>query len=184
MKVKASLKNLRISPRKARLIAKSITGVKCKQALITLDFTVKKISDPVIKLLNSAIANAENNFGLDSENLLVKSILIGEGPKMKRWLPRAHGRATLILKRTSHIDLILEEIVEGKNRKSKEQIEKEKNAKNVKENSSDISEKKEDADSKEQIKKVTKVKTERKSKTTKNQDNGFLQKVFQRKTGA
>ena len=128
MKVTAKLNNLRISPRKVRLVANFIKGCDVDEALVKLDNTVKRSSGSIVKLLNSAIANAENNFGLDRDNLYVSSIQVGEGATLKRWMPRAYGRATTILKRTSGIKLVLEEKVEGKNRKSKEQLEKEKGA--------------------------------------------------------
>ena len=74
MKVKASLKNLRMSPRKVRLVTRSVVGMNCAQALIQLQNLVKKTSNPLEKLLRSAIANAENNFGLDKDNLFVGNI--------------------------------------------------------------------------------------------------------------
>lgn len=126
MKVTAKLDNLRISPRKVRLVTDSIKGLDVNEALIGLGNLVKRSSLPVEKLVKSAIANAENNFGLDKDNLYIYEIQVGEGPTLKRWLPRAYGRATSILKRSSKINLVLEERIEGKNRKTKEQMEKEK----------------------------------------------------------
>ncbi|NTV41301.1 MAG: 50S ribosomal protein L22 [Candidatus Moranbacteria bacterium] len=185
MKVTASLKNLRMSPRKVRLVTRSIVGMNCSQALIQLRNLVKKTSSPMEKLLQSAMANAENNFGLDKDNLFVSNIQVGGGPSLKRWLPRAQGRATLILKRTSQIDLELEERVEGKNRKSKEQMEKERveKIKAVKK----VVEKKEEVGTEEVL---TEKKTSTKKAVVKDvikkgqqQDSGFLNKVFQRKSG-
>src|SRR4030042_3779171 len=124
MKISAKLKNLRISPRKVRLSAGSIKGLDVSDALVQLENTVKRSSPVIGKLLNSAIANAENNFGLDKDNLYVYNIQVEEGTRLKRWLPRAYGRATQLLKRTSNIIITLEERVEGKGRKSKEQMEK------------------------------------------------------------
>ncbi len=124
MKVQAKLNNLRISPRKVRLVAGLIKGSDASDALVQLKNTVKRSSLVVEKLLNSAIANAENNFGLDRDNLYVYDIQVGEGARLKRWLPRAYGRATPLLKKTSNIVITLEERVEGKGRKSKEQMEK------------------------------------------------------------
>ncbi len=126
MKVSAKLKNLHISPRKVRLVAQLIKGLDVNEAFSQLESTVKRSSSIFEKLLKSAIANAENNWGLDRDNLYVWDVQVGEGYKMKRWLPRAYGRATPILKRASHITLILEEKIEGKNRKSREQIAEEK----------------------------------------------------------
>ncbi|EKE25521.1 MAG: 50S ribosomal protein L22 [uncultured bacterium] len=191
MKVTASLNNLRTSPRKVRLVTNSVVGMDARAALVHLGHLVKKTSEPVEKLLNSALANAENNFGLDRENMFISSILVGEGPRMKRWLPRAQGRATLILKRTSHIMLELEERIEGKNRKSKAELDKEKaeneaaRTKAMQEMMAEI-DKLEKGNAEEEstenapAKKVTTKKKEVTQKT--GQDNGFLKKVFQRKS--
>lgn len=126
MKVTAHLKSLRIAPRKVRLVSSLIRGMDAEQAQIQLDRTVKRSSDSIAKLLASAIANAEHNLGLDRNNLYVYDIQVGDGPRLKRWLPRAFGRATLLLKRTSRLTITLEERVEGKNRKSAEQLKKER----------------------------------------------------------
>lgn len=128
MKVTARLKNLRISPRKTRLATDLVKGRDVEDALVILNHTVKKTSVPLEKLLRSAIANAENNFGLDKDNIYIYDIQVGEGTTLKRWLPRAYGRATKLLKRSSNIYLVLEERIEGKNRKSKEQLRKEREA--------------------------------------------------------
>ncbi len=126
MKVSAKLKNLRMSPRKVRLVTSLVKNLDIEDALIQLDHTVRRSSLPIEKLLKSAIANAENNFGLDRTNLYVCDIQVGEGVKYKRWLPRAFGRATPLLKKSSNIYITLEERVEGKGRKSKEEMEKER----------------------------------------------------------
>lgn len=126
MKVVAKLKNLRISPRKVRLVANFIKGLDVAEALYQLENNVKKSNPIMKKLLESAIGNAENNFGLDKDNLYVYSTKVCAGATLKRWMPRAFGRASTILKRTSQIELVLEERVEGKGRKSKEEMEKEK----------------------------------------------------------
>ena len=183
MKVTASLKNLRTSPRKVRLVANSIVGMNCGSALIHLRNLVKKTSNPMEKLLKSAIANAENNFGLDKENLFVSNVQVGGGPSLKRWLPRAQGRATLILKRTSQINLELEERVEGKNRKSKDQLEKERTEKEKARSKEIEKEMKSDEEEVVTEKKVAPRKATKKEAPKKGQD-GFMSKVFQRKTGA
>lgn len=185
-----------MSPRKVRLVTRSVVGMTSSQALIHLQNLVKKTSNPLEKLLRSAIANAENNFGLDKDNLFVSNIQVGGGPSLKRWLPRAQGRATLILKRTSSIDLELEERVEGKNRKSKEQMEKERaeqakvSAKEVAKEEINgvevLSESKSTEKSKVATKKPVAKKTSAKKDVIKKgqqQDSGFLNKVFQRKSG-
>lgn len=128
MKVTAKLDNLRIAPRKTKLVADLIKGLDTKEALYQLDTRVKRTCPPMKKLLLSAIANGENNFGIDKDNMYVLDVVVGAGPTLKRWMPKAFGRAGQILKRTSQITIVLEEREEGKNRKSKEQLEKEKAA--------------------------------------------------------
>lgn len=105
--IEASLKNYRQSPRKVRLVANSIRGKKVNNAITSLSFVPKKASLPLIKLLESAVANAKNNFGVDSDNLVIKSITVDEGYVLKRWRPRARGAAFPINKRTSHVKVIL-----------------------------------------------------------------------------
>lgn len=126
MKVTAKLNNLRISPQKARIVANVLKGLDANNAQTQAESIVKKASFPIEKLIKSAIANAENNFGLDKDNLYIYDIQVGESKKLKRWMPRAFGRASAIIKRSSHIALVLEEKIEGKNRKTREQLEKER----------------------------------------------------------
>ncbi|MCF7795096.1 50S ribosomal protein L22 [Patescibacteria group bacterium] len=114
MEVKASLKHLRTSPRKTRLVADMVRGEKVDKALNQLKLTNKKVTLPLYKLLMSAISNAENNFELEKDNLMIKEIRVDDGATLKRWMPRAHGRATPIRKRSSHVMLTLAEIVESK----------------------------------------------------------------------
>ena len=109
MEVQAHLRNLRISPRKVRLIADVIRGMNVSNAKIQLEFINKKSSQPVLKLLNSAIANAKHNFNLSEDNLYISKIFVNEGTTLKRWIPRAMGRASSINKRTSHITIALDE---------------------------------------------------------------------------
>lgn len=127
MKVHATLNNLRIAPRKVRLVTHSIIGVDAREALLQLSKQVKKSSRPIHDLLKSAMANAMNNNGLDEANLYVLEIRVGDSVRLKRWLPRAFGRATPILRRGSNVTVILEEKIEGKNRVAK----KKENAKTV-----------------------------------------------------
>lgn len=129
MQVSAKLNNYRKSPRKVRLVASLLRGLDAGKAENQLKFLVKGSAPDFEKLLKGAIANAENNFGLSKDNLFVKDIIVNEGTKLKIWLPRAYGKATLILKRTSNVELILAEKVEGKGRKK---IEKRKEIKDVK----------------------------------------------------
>lgn len=107
MEVKAKLRYLRQSPRKVRLAADLIKGESVKSAEVQLRFLPKKSAGFLRKLLQSAVANAKNNFRLDKENLFIKEIRVDQGPTLKRHMPRARGRATAIKKRTSHISLVL-----------------------------------------------------------------------------
>ena len=107
MDTQAVLKYQRISAQKCRLVANSIRGLKVDKALEFLEFNNKKASQMILKVLESAIANAENNNSLDIDELKVKNILIEEGPTGKRYMPRARGRVNQILKRSSHITVIV-----------------------------------------------------------------------------
>jgi len=122
MKVISKLKDLRIAPRKVRLIADLIRRKKAEEAQTILAFTIKRGSRPLLKLLKTALADAKNNFQLDAANLYISKITVDEGPILKRWRPRSRGMAYPIKKRTSQITLILEEIETG--RKIKEIKEK------------------------------------------------------------
>lgn len=108
MQVVAKLNYLRIAPRKVRLVADLIRKKKIEEAQTILNFTVKKASQSLLKLLNSAVANARNNFQVDPNNLYISKITVDEGPKYKRWMPRARGRASEIQKKTSHVTLVLD----------------------------------------------------------------------------
>jgi large subunit ribosomal protein L22 len=124
MAVKAHLKHLRISPRKVRLVVDIIRGMEVDKALEQLDYTSKRSSGPVIKLLKSAIASAEHDFKLERKDLYVSKIIVEEGPTLKRMMPHAMGRSFPIAKRTSHITLILDKKSELP---AKEAIEEAKN---------------------------------------------------------
>lgn len=107
MEVAAKHKFARISPQKARLVADQIRGLPVERAVETLEFSVKKAATLIKSVLNSAMANAENNCGADIDELYVSRIFIDEGPTMKRIQPRAKGRADRIMKRTSHITVMV-----------------------------------------------------------------------------
>jgi len=109
MKVTAKLNNLRISPRKVRLVVDVIRGLGVGDAKVQLNFLIKRSSKPILKLLNSALANAKHNFELDDTYLYISEIYVTEGPTLKRIMPRAMGRAFHIMKRTSHITMVLDE---------------------------------------------------------------------------
>ncbi len=109
MEAIAKAKFMRITPRKARLVIDMIRGKKVDQALAILNFTPRAASKIVTNLLKSAVANASQKEGVDINNLKVKTICVDQGPSMKRFMPRAMGRASQIKKRTSHITVVLEE---------------------------------------------------------------------------
>lgn len=111
MKIKASAKQIKMSPSKLRLVADLVRGLKVDKALEVLMFNQKLAAKPITKLLKSAIANAEHNYNLKQDNLKIAEIRVDEGISMKRWMPRAHGRATTIRKRSSHVSLSLEQII-------------------------------------------------------------------------
>ncbi len=105
MEAKAHLKYLRISPRKVKILCDLIRGKDVKTACAYLMQTPKAASEPMLKLLRSAMANAENNHSMDVENLYVSTAVANPGPVLKRGMPRAQGRFNRILKRTTHITL-------------------------------------------------------------------------------
>ena len=120
MEVTAKLRYLRIAPRKVRLVADLVRGKSVEEATHILNFTRKRAAKPILKLLNSAIANASHNFQLKKENLYISKIVVNEGPKLKRWRPRARGVTYEIQKKTSHITLVLTEM-DNRNLKRKSQ---------------------------------------------------------------
>ena len=104
---KAVARTIKVSPQKLNLVAALIRGKKVSIALADLEFSRKRIASTVKKTLESAISNAENNHGLDIDNLIVKEAYANEGPTLKRFRPRAQGRASAINKRTSHITIVV-----------------------------------------------------------------------------
>ncbi|WP_110926007.1 50S ribosomal protein L22 [Bacillus massiliglaciei] len=113
MQAKAVAKTVRIAPRKVRLIADLIRGKQVGEAVAILRLTPKAASPIVEKVLKSAVANAEHNYEMDINNLVVSEAYVNEGPTLKRFRPRAQGRASAINKRTSHITIVLSEKKEG-----------------------------------------------------------------------
>ncbi len=109
MEVRAVAKYLRVSSQKARLVADMVRGRKVDDALILLRYTPKKSGRFITKVLRSAMANAENHNVGDLDKLYVKTITVDQGPRLKRFRPRAMGRATRIIKPSSHITVILDE---------------------------------------------------------------------------
>ncbi len=109
MATSATLKYTHLSPQKMRLVADQIRGLPVDRAINLLAFSNKKGADIIKKVLESAIANAENNDGADIDELTVSAIQVNQGPTMKRLRPRARGRADRILKRTSHLTVTVSE---------------------------------------------------------------------------
>lgn len=109
MEAKAHLTMLRVTPQKTRLVANLIRGKNVGEAESILRFTPRGATVPMLKLLRSAKANAVNNHDMFEDSLVVSKIMVNEGPVLKRYLPRARGRADMLRKRTSHITIVLEE---------------------------------------------------------------------------
>jgi len=105
--VRASARYLRVAPRKARLIADQVRGLSVPDAQELLDFSTRSAAFDIRKLLDSAAANAENNHDLVADEMEIAEIRVDQGPTLKRWRPRARGRATRIEKKTSHIFISL-----------------------------------------------------------------------------
>ncbi|MEK4231133.1 MAG: 50S ribosomal protein L22 [Solibacillus sp.] len=110
---KAIARTVRIAPRKVRLVVDLIRGKQIGEAVAILRHTPKAASPVVEKVLKSAVANAEHNYELDINNLVVSEVFVDEGPTLKRFRPRAQGRASAINKRTSHITIVVSEKKEG-----------------------------------------------------------------------
>ncbi len=173
MEVKSSLKHLKVSPRKTRLVCSLIRGLKVSEAIDQLKFSNKRVARSILKLLNSAVANAVNNYDLDKDNLIIKEIKVDEGKTLKRWMPRAYGRATVIRKRMSHVSLLLSEIVDsGKKEAKKVKVEDPVKL-------DDLSKKGKSED----IKPSASDEDDKKIDDKKAPSKGFTSKVFRRKAG-
>jgi large subunit ribosomal protein L22 len=109
MESRACAKHQRVSPRKARLVAENIRGLQVGAALDLLRFTPNKPAGILLNVVNSALSNAEQHLGTNVDEMVVKEVLVNEGSRWKRFMPRAQGRASKIVKRTSHITVILAE---------------------------------------------------------------------------
>jgi large subunit ribosomal protein L22 len=112
MNARAQAKHVRQSPYKVRRVLDLVRGLPVYEARVVLEFTDRGAAGTIIKVLDSAVANAEHNFALDAEELFVSEAYADEGPTLKRWRPRARGRATKIRKRTSHITIVVAETEE------------------------------------------------------------------------
>ncbi len=164
---KVQLKYLKMTPRKVRLIANLIKGLSVNDAQAQLLLNPRRASEPILKLLQSAVNNATNNKKMALENLFIKEIRVDQGPTLKRWLPRAMGRATPIHKKSSHLILVLAE--SEKPKISRFKIQKQEKIKKP-------TAKK--AKTKDEKEKTERVKKENKTA----EDRGFKQKMFRRKS--
>lgn len=109
MEVRATAKYIRLTPRKVRLVLDAVRGKQAAAAIALLELMPQRAAKEVRKVVKSAVANAENNFEIDPEGLVIKRIYADEGPTLKRFRPRAHGRVSPILKRSSHITVVVDE---------------------------------------------------------------------------
>jgi large subunit ribosomal protein L22 len=189
MQVTAKLKNLRVFPRKVRLVASFVKGLDVLEALNQLTNNSKKSSPVIKKILESAISNAENNFGLAKDNLYILAVKVGAGATLKRWMPKAFGRASQILKRTSQIEITLEERVEGLGRKSKEEMEAEKQKRMEAQKKQEKAREKEEKDEAEKntetevtAKTTEKMKESLKAKKAGENKGGLASRIFRRKS--
>lgn len=171
MEIKAQAKYLRLSPRKTRLVVDLIRGEEVLRTLDLLRFTNKSAARAVTKLLNSAIANAENNYKLKRDNLYIKKAVAEKGPVLKRWKPRAFGRATPVLKRLAHISLVLEERLKSRPAKVSKKVDSAEGPRVVKP---------------EEVKQAGAISKSNQPKDTKPTSpasrQGFVKKIFSRKT--
>ena len=110
MEVKAVARHVRISPQKVRLLSDAVKGKPVEKALSTIRFMPQKAAGIVEKLMRSAVANASEHSDIDVDNLIVSNLMVDNGPMFKRFRARARGRGTRILKRTSHITVVLSEV--------------------------------------------------------------------------
>jgi len=107
MKAHAKARHVRQSPYKVRRVLDLVRGLPVDEARVVLTHTQRRAADPILKCLDSAVANAEHNLAADAEELIIAEAYADEGPTLKRWRPRARGRATRIRKRTSHITIVV-----------------------------------------------------------------------------
>lgn len=182
MEVKAKAKYIRMSPRKVRLVVDLIRGLDLDKAYAQLSLINKAAARPVEKLLNSAEANAHHNFEIEKDNLYIKEIRVDEGPVLQRWKARAYGRATEILRRSSHVNVVLEEKVPSKAKAKKSREKKEERAKPDSVQKEELKEKKGPQgsfDAKRKVKHRDKQHSDKKAE----KEKGLFKKVFKRKSG-
>jgi len=176
METRAKARFIRRSPKKIRLVANLIRGLDVEAALVQLKFSTKAAAEPIAKLLKSAISNAEENNKLKRNNLFIKEIKVDEGPVLKRWAPRAFGRATPIRKGSSHIILTLSERVPTEVKKEEIKKKESKNDDIIK------------VDDWEELKKSDKAKEEKSAgladkSTSSKSSKGFVKRILNRRSG-
>jgi large subunit ribosomal protein L22 len=182
MEIKASINDLRMSPRKVRLVIDLVRKMPVDKALAQLKFTNKKATDPVIKMIESAIANGVNTYGVDRNNLFIKEIRSDEGTTLKRWMPKAHGRATVIRKRGAHVQVLLGVLVDsGKHEKkvvkAEAPVKLEDLSKEAEKQTKTSKKTSKSAEASAPVKSKAKTKSDAPEK-------GFASKVFNRKVGS
>lgn len=109
MSAEAKIRYVRMTPRKMRMVADQVRGMQVGKAVDYLTFCRRRAARPLLKLVKSALANADQKGDMDLDNLVVTKLHVDQGPTFKRWMPRARGMATPILKRTSHVTVVLDE---------------------------------------------------------------------------
>lgn len=188
MLITAKINYLRIAPRKVRMVADLIRGKKVEEVQNILSFTIKKAAPVFLKLLKQAVSDAKNNFQLEEKNLYIYKVLVDEGPKYKRWMPRSRGQASPINKRTSHIKIVLGEI-EEKPKKTKKAEKKtdavSDSALNRKKISGEDVKKTEKNEKVEEFKKTSKIEKQKlkpKIETAKPKIEKGLKRIFRRKS--
>ena len=190
MSVKVHLNNLHIAPRKVRLVAGLVRGMETMEAVAQLQFTDKRAARPLLKLLNSAVATAKNDFDMAEDNLYIAEVLVNEGPTIKRWRPRAHGRAFPIMKRSSRITIVLDEKVKSKKKKGSAQKAKKKSSRQdvvkadqVQKEASKVKPDKEDSQkTTTEMTKTGQTGPIKQPKGKSTSQSGLLKKVFRRKS--
>lgn len=174
MEIKAQLNHLHIAPRKVRLVASLIRGREIKAAKLELHHLSKRSALPLLKLVQSAVANAKHNFDLVEDSLRIKSIVVNQGPAFKRYRPRAFGRAALIRKETSHVSLILETVAKDSKMALLSQRKKSKSGPIIREVK--LEDLKKGVETKEKI-----VAGEKKAVRPRTKPIDFVRKIFRRK---
>ncbi len=178
MKLTSKSKHLHMSPQKCRLVVDLIRGLDVEKGEMQLKNLRKKASLPILKLLNSAVATAEHNYSMEKSNLYISKVFVDGGAVLKRWKPRAFGRANPIIKRTSHVTLVLDERVAGK-KKAKSIV---KDKKTI--TQTNLKNEKDDKDNKDNRndKKKNKFDINNKRNTKPSRNGGVLKKIFRRKS--